>query len=154
MQDELELENVISILPIHNEELVFDDYYRDEQECDTSDSNSESNWRNDYPSGSDESEDECEEEPDESFNQASIKAFNKLGIDVNELSSDDEDYVYGGLDEKDVEEYGYKYAKYKANLKNEESNESEEIDDYYYAYCNDDYINDDDDDEDHKSEKS
>lgn len=41
-------------------------------------------------------------------------------LNVNEeLSSDEEDFVYG-LDAEDVERYGFKYAKYKARIKKEE----------------------------------
>ncbi|KAJ8670577.1 hypothetical protein QAD02_001836 [Eretmocerus hayati] len=107
----LALENLVSVRPIE-EDLVFEDYYRDNEgdyEGESEDSNSESNWRNDYPDS---------DHSNESIGENDIRrAMRNLNVE-DELSSDDEDFVYG-LDEDDVERYGYKYAKYKARMNKE-----------------------------------
>ncbi|XP_011496487.1 PREDICTED: probable RNA polymerase II nuclear localization protein SLC7A6OS [Ceratosolen solmsi marchali] len=114
-EEVLQLENLLSVQPVEND-LVFEDYYNkeNEDEGDSEDSNSESNWKNDYPD-SDNSE--------ESFAENSIKnAMRNLDIE-NTLSSDSDDIVYG-LDEHDVDKYGYMYAKYKARMMEEENSDN------------------------------
>ncbi|XP_014214565.1 probable RNA polymerase II nuclear localization protein SLC7A6OS [Copidosoma floridanum] len=126
-KEDLTVDNLLSVLPIEEEELVFEDHYRDERERDgeTSDSNSESNRRNEYPDSDDCNDDVDEDDDNDSIGETAIRrALQRIGIDEDDdLSSDDEDFVYG-LDEKDVDEYGYKYAKYKAQLKQEEEGDS------------------------------
>ncbi|XP_058798270.1 probable RNA polymerase II nuclear localization protein SLC7A6OS isoform X1 [Phymastichus coffea] len=117
-KDAIRINDLVSVLPAE-ENLVFEDYYRDNEEEyreESEDSNSESNWKNEYPDS---------EYSEESVEENDMRnAMKKLNVD-NELSSDDDDdndFVYG-LDKADVERYGYKYAKYKAQLKKEEKEE-------------------------------
>ncbi|KAL4705054.1 hypothetical protein ACJJTC_004553 [Scirpophaga incertulas] len=85
----------------------------DEQE-DDDDSNDENNWRNEYPDTEDSSIDE----------EDMIKAMNKCDIE-DDLSSDTgEDKIYEDDMEpfnEDVKRYGAAYAKYKARVLTEES---------------------------------
>lgn len=104
---------------------MFEDYYKKDEDEDSEDSNAESNWRNDYPDS---------EHSDDSIGEEDIRnALKNMNMD-DELSTSDEDFVYG-LDKDDVERYGHKYAKYKARIKKEieghcDSDSEEEEDDY------------------------
>lgn len=92
------------------QELVYDsyrDYGYPESECDSEDSNSESNWRNDYP--------------DSSYSEGSIdeddirEAVMNIRIEEGSDLSEEDDFVYA-IDETIVENFGYKYARYKARM--------------------------------------
>ncbi|XP_033348767.1 probable RNA polymerase II nuclear localization protein SLC7A6OS [Bombus vosnesenskii] len=92
------------------QELVHDsyrDYGYPESECDSEDSNSESNWRNDYP--------------DSSYSEGSIdeddirEAVMNIRIEEGSDLSEEDDFVYA-IDETIVENFGYKYARYKARM--------------------------------------
>lgn len=134
-KEAFQLEDILSVLPVE-EDLVFEDRYRDDEnghEGESEDSNSESNWKNDYP--------------DSDHSDASVKendiqnAMKNLNVE-DDLSSDSDDLVYG-LDEEDVDKYGFKYAHYKARMKKEgieydgavsangDSDDMEEFDDDY-----------------------
>ncbi|XP_033342813.2 female sterile (2) ltoPP43 [Megalopta genalis] len=110
-EDKVYIDDDVSIHP-YDQELIFDNY-RDnypEAECESDDSNSESNWRNDYPD-SDHSE--------TSINESDMReAIMDMKLNDDSDTSSDIDYVYA-LDEADVETHGYKYARYKAKLKEE-----------------------------------
>ncbi|XP_076291205.1 female sterile (2) ltoPP43 [Lasioglossum baleicum] len=110
-EDQVFTDDKVSIHPF-DQELVFDNY-RDnypEAECESDDSNSESNWRNDYPD-SDHSERSID---DDDMREA---VSNMMLEDGSDLSTED-DFVYA-VNEADVEIHGYKYAKYKAKVKEE-----------------------------------
>ncbi|XP_053999233.1 probable RNA polymerase II nuclear localization protein SLC7A6OS [Hylaeus anthracinus] len=127
-ENELHPDNMLFVHPL-DQELVFDTYRNNHSdiECESEDSNSESNWRNDYPD-SDHSERSIDDEDMK-------EAVRNLRLeDGSDLSSED-DFVYA-VNEKDVESYGYKYAKYKARVKNEldedDSDDSEYSGEYVY----------------------
>lgn len=106
-ENDIYLDDMVSIHP-YELELVYDTYRENdypEAECESEDSNSESNWRNDYPD-SDESEGSIDEED---MRQA---VMNMVLNEESDLSEED-DFVEA-LNEADVEAYGYRYAKYKA----------------------------------------
>ncbi|KAG7207564.1 hypothetical protein KM043_009188 [Ampulex compressa] len=106
------IDDVISVHTL-DQELVFDtyrDHGHSENECESEDSNSESNWRNDYPD-SDHSKRSTDEE-----DMCCVVMKMKLSDESDSSSADD--FVYA-VDEKDVEQYGYKYAKYKVRLNKE-----------------------------------
>lgn len=108
-------DDLVHVHPL-DQELVFDTY-RDchvEEQCESEDSNSESNWRNDYPDS-----DYTGDSIDEDDMRAAVKNMQL------EDDSSDSDFVYA-LDKEDVDNYGYKYAKYKAALKKELGDESSE----------------------------
>lgn len=117
-------ENLLSVVPIE-EDLVFEDYYKDnnDNQGESEDSNSESNWRNDYPDS-----DHSENSIVESDIRNAMKKLNVNDDDDDDESSDD-DFVYG-LDEDDVEKYGWKYAHYKARMKKEVEGDDKSIGDY------------------------
>lgn len=114
------------------QELVHDSY-RDhgypESECDSDDSNSESNWRNDYP--------------DSSYSEGSIdeddirEAVMNMRLEEESDLSEEDDFVYA-VDEAVVENFGYKYARYKARMLKELEEDDADAD-------ADDDDNDDDD---------
>ncbi|XP_043252571.1 probable RNA polymerase II nuclear localization protein SLC7A6OS [Colletes gigas] len=109
-ENELHVDNMVSVHPF-DQELVFDTYRNNthsDVECESEDSNSESNWRNDYPD-SDNSEKSID---DDDMRQAVMN----MGIEEDSDLSSEDDFVYA-VSEKDVEAYGYKYAKYKAKVK-------------------------------------
>lgn len=105
--------------------------YRESCDCsdcehreESEDSNSESNWKNDYPDsdvGSDNSV---------THDCLSSAVGNMWLDDAQELSTDDEDdnLIYT-VDESDVENFGYSYAKFKASLKNQEEDYEDEDED-------------------------
>ena len=114
-KEALLLDNLVSVLPIEDD-LVFEDQFKDDEDHyqdESEDSNSESNWKNDYPD-SDHSENSVDEHDIRN-------AMKNLNVE-DELSTDDSDDLVYGLDEKDVERYGYKYAKYKARIQKEKDN--------------------------------
>ncbi|XP_015118704.1 probable RNA polymerase II nuclear localization protein SLC7A6OS [Diachasma alloeum] len=123
-EEKLEPDNDISIHPL-DQELVFDNYRDPANNSDageSEDSNSESNWRNEYPDS---------EHSDNSIDEDDMRAaVAKLKVDGDEsdLSTDD-DFVYA-VDENDVDNYGYKYAKYKAKIKVEISGDDSDLSDY------------------------
>lgn len=111
------IDNLVSVHPLQ-QDLVFGSYRENGLDSDgdfeSEDSNSESNWRNDYPD-SDHSENSiCDEDM-----RNAVMRMNCAGED-SDLSSDeyDQDLVYS-LAEHDVDNFGYKYAKYKAKIKAE-----------------------------------
>ncbi|XP_001605210.1 probable RNA polymerase II nuclear localization protein SLC7A6OS [Nasonia vitripennis] len=119
-KEAIQLENLLSVVPIE-EDLVFEDYYKDnDYQGESEDSNSESNWRNDYPD-SDHSEN--------SIGENDIRNAMK-NLTVADESSSDEDFVYG-LNEEDVERYGWKYAHYKARIKKEMEDDDKSNGDYH-----------------------
>lgn len=113
--DDMLIDHLVSIHPLE-QELVFNSYRENDAHSEggfeSDDSNSESNWRNDYPD-SDHSENSiCEEDM--------IGAVNRINLgDESDLSSDNEDDLLYSLSKDDVENFGYKYAKYKAKIKAE-----------------------------------
>ncbi|XP_012281280.1 probable RNA polymerase II nuclear localization protein SLC7A6OS [Orussus abietinus] len=128
--DEMLLDHVLSIHPL-DQELVFDTYRENgknsENECESEDSNSESNWRNDYPD-SDHSGDSVN---DDDMRRA---VENMKLEEESDLSS--EEFV-DAVDEADVETFGYKYAKYKARVKiefGEDSDNESDHSDYSGVY--------------------
>lgn len=94
--------------------LVYDTYEDNgypEAECNSEDSNSESNWRNDYPDSDNNSEGSIDED------DIRAAVMNMRVEDESDLSEED-DFIYA-VDERDVDAYGYKYARYKAMMKQE-----------------------------------
>lgn len=127
-ENELDIDHMVSVHPI-DQELVFDTYRNNghsEIECESENSNSESNWRNDYPD-SDHSEGSID---DDDIREAVMNMRLEEGSD---LSSED-DFVYA-VSEKDVEAYGYKYAKYKAKIKEELGEDESDI-----SECSGEYV--------------
>lgn len=122
------------------QDLVFDseETYDACREIESDDSNSESNVKNDYPDS---------EHSEHSVGDEDIRAAvrnMRIGDESSDLSSED-DFVYAA-DEWDVEAYGYKYAKYKARVKEElDESDSEKSD---YVYAEDSYDEDEPDDDD------
>lgn len=109
------------------QELVHDSYrdYR-EAEYDSEDSNSESNWRNDYPDSS---------YSEGSINEDDIRdAVMNMRLEEESDLSEEDDFVYA-VDEAVVENFGYKYAKYKARMMKELEEDDDDDDD------DDDYDN-------------
>ncbi|XP_050580057.1 probable RNA polymerase II nuclear localization protein SLC7A6OS [Bombus affinis] len=109
------------------QELVHDSY-RDycEAEYDSEDSNSESNWRNDYPDSS---------YSEGSINEDDIRdAVMNMRLEEESDLSEEDDFVYA-VDEAVVENFGYKYAKYKARMMKELEEDDDDDDD------DDDYDN-------------
>lgn len=114
---EIDLDKLISVYPLSDDLVHYDDSLENEECTDDSDSNEENNWRNDYP---DESDVESITEED------MVRAMNTMGLDEgNAFSSDDEDLVYNtnedaeyyaDLDTSDVDRYGKMYAKFKAKF--------------------------------------
>ncbi|XP_078046598.1 female sterile (2) ltoPP43 [Augochlora pura] len=103
------MDRFISVLPF-DEELVFDNYrdHYPEAECESEDSNSESNWRNDYPDS---------DHSVTSINENDMReAMMDMKLNNDSDASNDSDFVYA-VDEADVDAYGYKYARYKAKVK-------------------------------------
>ncbi|XP_043510498.1 probable RNA polymerase II nuclear localization protein SLC7A6OS [Frieseomelitta varia] len=103
--------------------LVHDTYENNgypEAEYDSEDSNSESNWRNDYPDS------DSEGSIDEDDIRAAI--MNMRLEDESDLSEED-DFIYA-VDESDVDAYGYKYARYKARMKQELKEDDDDDDDH------------------------
>ncbi|XP_011299143.1 probable RNA polymerase II nuclear localization protein SLC7A6OS [Fopius arisanus] len=130
-EEKLEPENDFSV-HILDQELVFDNYRDPANKSDadeSEDSNSESNWRNEYPDS---------EHSDDSINEDDMRAaVERLKVDGDESDlSSDNDFVYA-VDEDDVNNYGYKYAKYKARIKEElsEGNSSSKDLDNYGSDC-------------------
>lgn len=122
------LDEMMTVHP-YEQELVYDtcrDNGYPEAECESEDSNSESNWRNDYP----DSNHSDRSIGDDDMREAVMNM--KLG-DEAELSDDvvdEDDFVYA-VDEADVDAYGYKYAKYKARIKEElDEDEDRDLSDY------------------------
>ncbi|XP_071876252.1 female sterile (2) ltoPP43 [Bombus fervidus] len=121
-ENDIFLDDEVSIHPFE-QELVYDSY-RDhgypEAECESEDSNSESNWRNDYP--------------DSSYSEGSIdeddirEAVTNMRLEDESDLSEEDDFIYA-LDEAIVENYGYKYAKYKARMKKELEEDNNDDDD-------------------------
>ncbi|KAI4504578.1 hypothetical protein M0802_000128 [Mischocyttarus mexicanus] len=107
-------------LHIHGIEskLVHDMDLNDEPEYSSDDSNAESKW-NDYPD-SDVEENEDDEDDDYNILSTGIQKCNLNDNDSDaERDSDSsiDEFIYS-LDQNDVDLFGYKYAKYKALLKN------------------------------------
>ncbi|KAF7404698.1 putative RNA polymerase II nuclear localization protein SLC7A6OS [Vespula maculifrons] len=108
------------------QEFVFD-MFKDEDDSsngyETEDSNSESHWWNDYPDT---------EHSDLSVDEDDMRrAVMKINLDDDESSdlSSEDDFICA-INKKDVEQYGYKYAQYKAKIKQELSDtESDSSDD-------------------------
>ncbi|XP_063993808.1 probable RNA polymerase II nuclear localization protein SLC7A6OS [Diachasmimorpha longicaudata] len=123
-KEKLEPGNDISIHSL-DQELVFDNYRDQAHKSDageSEDSNCESNWRNEYPDS---------EHSDNSINEDDMRAAVsrlKLDGDDSDLSTDD-DFVYA-VNEDDVDNYGYKYAKYKARIKEELGEDDSDLSDY------------------------
>lgn len=132
-KEAIQLENLLSVVPIE-EDLVFEEYYK-EDDGDTEDSNSESNWRNDYPDS---------EESENSIGEDDIRnAMENLTVgddyededhnyDYDDDYDDDpshSDFVYG-LNQDDVERYGWRYAQYKAKILKEMEDVDESVEDY------------------------
>ncbi|KAK0082979.1 hypothetical protein PV325_009561 [Microctonus aethiopoides] len=131
-----------SIFPLE-QELVFDNYRDNDFTADqneSEDSNSESNWRNDYPDS-----DHSNYSFDDDLMREAVQRI-KIDGDESDLSSEDSDFVYA-VDESDVINYGFKYAKYKAkHLKEvEQSGSSDDDEDGIQIH---EIENDDDDDDD------
>ncbi|KAK2584232.1 hypothetical protein KPH14_006647 [Odynerus spinipes] len=120
--NDMVIDELVSI-HVLDQEFVFDTY-RDhsDNEFESEDSNSESNWRNEYPD-SEHSESSIDEDD---MRRAVMKIT--LDDEDSDLSSED-DFVYA-VDEKDVEQYGYKYARYKAKIKQELSDAESELSEY------------------------
>ncbi|XP_076634131.1 female sterile (2) ltoPP43 [Colletes latitarsis] len=141
-ENELYIDNMVSVQPF-DQELVFDTYRNNTHsdiECESEDSNSESNWKNDYPdsdnsdlSSKDDSVYSCckmqavmklgieedydlSSEDDSVYSCCKMQAVMNLGIEEDYDLSSEDDFVYA-VNEKDVEAHGYKYAKYKAKVK-------------------------------------
>lgn len=115
------------------QELVHDSYrdYR-EAEYDSEDSNSESNWRNDYPDSS---------YSEGSINEDDIRdAVMNMRLEEESDLSEEDDFVYA-IDEAVVENFGYKYAKYKARmikeLEEDDNDDDDDDDDDYdnFSIC-------------------
>lgn len=115
------------------QELVHDSY-RDycEAEYDSEDSNSESNWRNDYPDSS---------YSEGSINEDDIRdAVMNMRLEEESDLSEEDDFVYA-IDEAVVENFGYKYAKYKARmikeLEEDDNDDDDDDDDDYdnFSIC-------------------
>lgn len=106
---------------VHDHDLQFETY-KDESDpsSDSDDSNAESNWRNDYPDEYSENSTDGDDTKD---------TFDILTSGCRELSSDEdeEDFAYA-VDKRDVEMYGYKYARYKQRMKAQYNDENEETD--------------------------
>ncbi|XP_024944048.1 probable RNA polymerase II nuclear localization protein SLC7A6OS [Cephus cinctus] len=144
VEDDMLLDHLVSVHPL-NQELVFDTYREPgantDIECESEDSNSESNWRNDYPDS-----DHSEGSVGEDDIRSAIKSI-KLDDEESDLSSED-DFVYG-VDEGDVNSFGYKYAKYKARIKaqmedNDVNNEDDDGNNSQYSgVYNSDELEDD-----------
>lgn len=115
----------------YEEGILYDDAYNDKPDYESDDSNDELNPCNDYPD-SDHSE--------ESIGDEDIRNAMK-NLQVHDLSTDEDDneFVYG-LDEADVDRYGYEYARYKAKMKKEECGESNDSDDSDNSDKSDDSI--------------
>lgn len=124
-ENDMFLDDEVSVYAFE-QELVFDNY-RDypEAECESEDSNSESNWRNDYP--------------DSSYSEGSIneddiiEAVSNMRLEEESDLSEEDDFVYA-VDEAIVENYGYRYAKYKARMM-KELEEDDDDDDDYHSIC-------------------
>ncbi|KAK0162963.1 hypothetical protein PV327_006687 [Microctonus hyperodae] len=132
-----------SIFPLE-QELVFDNYRDNDFTADqneSEDSNSESNWRNDYPDS-----DHSNYSFDDDLMREAVQRI-KIDGDESDLSSEDSDFVYA-VDESDVINYGFKYAKYKAKYIKEvepsDSSDDNEDEIQIYKNENDDDENDDD----------
>ncbi|CAL7935924.1 unnamed protein product [Xylocopa violacea] len=125
-EKDIHFEDTVSVYP-YEQELVFDTYrdnHYPEAECESDDSNSESNWRNDYPDSN-----HSERSIDEDDMRDAV--MNMRLEDGSDLSEED-DFVYA-VDEADVEAYGYKYARYKARIKEEldlEEHDEDRFSDY------------------------
>ncbi|CAD6222358.1 GSCOCG00000931001-RA-CDS [Cotesia congregata] len=140
------LDDSFTIEP-YNDEMVFDEKYRENgefSEDDSEDSNCESNWKNDYP------------DSDDYHSEGSIgvedmeQAVSRMWLHdgQSDLSDDEYDnYIYHldnskyTVDDSDIEHYGLAYAQFKAKLKNkknDDDDDDEESDD-------DDCDNDSDD---------
>ncbi|XP_003707729.1 female sterile (2) ltoPP43 [Megachile rotundata] len=129
-ENDIYLDNMVSIYP-YEQQLVFDGYRENqcEPECESEDSNSESNWRNDYPD-SPHSERSIDEDD-------MREAVMNIRLDEGSDLSEEDDFVYA-VDEADVENYGYKYARYKARIKEELGEEDEDNENHlsdYSAIC-------------------
>lgn len=107
------------------QELVCDnyrDYGYPEAECESEDSNSESNWRNDYP--------------DSSYSEGSIneddilEAVSNMRLEDESDLSEEDDFAYS-VDQDIVENYGYRYARYKARMMKELEEDNDDDDDDY-----------------------
>ncbi|XP_044580723.1 probable RNA polymerase II nuclear localization protein SLC7A6OS isoform X2 [Cotesia glomerata] len=87
----------------YNDEMVFDDKYRENgefSEDDSDDSNCESNWKNDYPDSDD------------------YHSDGSIGVE-------DMEQAYT-VDDSDIEHYGLAYAQFKAKLKNKKNDDDDE----------------------------
>lgn len=136
--NDMVIDDFVSI-HVLDQEFVFDTYREKNQsdnEFDSEDSNSESNWRNDYPDT-----EHSESSIDEDDMRRAVMRIT-LDDEESDLSSED-DFVYA-VDEKDVEQYGYKYARYKAKIKQELSEAESELSDYSGVYISE--VVDDDED--------
>nr|XP_034176580.1 probable RNA polymerase II nuclear localization protein SLC7A6OS [Osmia lignaria] len=122
--NDMYIDNMLSVYP-YEQELVYDTYRENhcEAECESEDSNSESNWRNDYPDSP---------HSERSINEDDMReAVMNMKLDEGSDLSEEDDFVYA-VDEADVENYGYKYARYKAKIKEEldEDDEENHLSDY------------------------
>ncbi|XP_060815632.1 probable RNA polymerase II nuclear localization protein SLC7A6OS [Bombus pascuorum] len=127
-ENDIFLDDEVSVHPFE-QELVYDSY-RDhgypEAECESEDSNSESNWRNEYP--------------DSSYSEGSIneddirEAVMNMRLEDGSDLSEEDDFVYA-LDEAVVENYGYKYARYKARVKKELEEDGDDDDSEGFSIC-------------------
>lgn len=114
----------IAIHP-YEQELVYDTYRDDrypEDEHESEDSNSESNWRNDYPDSENYSEKSIDEDD-------MREAVMNMRLDEESDLSEEDDFIYA-VDENDVNTYGYKYARYKARIKEELEEDENHFSDY------------------------
>lgn len=124
-ESDMFIDNMVSVHTL-DQQLVFDTYRNgddvSDHEHESDDSNSESNWRNDYPDS-----DHSEESTDTDDMR---KAVWSMRLEEGSDLSSEDDFVYA-VNEKDVEAYGYKYAKYKARVDKElrERSDSESSDD-------------------------
>lgn len=112
-ENDMFIDNMVSVHTL-DQELICDIYRNCDEVVDSDhesdDSNSESNWRNDYPDS---------EYSDELLDDDVIRVdFTHLNVKEDSNSSSEDDFIYAA-DERDVEAYGIKYAKYKANIKEE-----------------------------------
>ncbi|KOX73190.1 putative RNA polymerase II nuclear localization protein SLC7A6OS [Melipona quadrifasciata] len=108
-KNDIYLDEDVSVHPFHHL-VTYEGNDYPEAEYDSEDSNSESNWRNDYPDSSN-----SEGSIDEDDIRAAVM---NMRIEDGSDSSEEDDFIYA-VDENDVDTYGYKYARYKAMIKQE-----------------------------------
>lgn len=131
---DMKIDDLISVHGLE-QEFVFDKY-RDEDNSsngyETEDSNSESHWWNDYPDT-----EHSDLSVDEDDMRRAVMNINLDDEESSDLSSED-DFVYA-INKKDVEQYGYKYARYKAKIKQELSDAESDSSDGIFESRDDDH---------------